>query len=275
MSYLRHAGGGRVGQAWDYTETGGPARLPAQVTGWRGHINWNSVRWGKRYFYWGVQSSQKSLIPARQAQRTNQERTPFVCTIWVPIHTSFNSQQGPPLSGLFRFEFMWQWVKGELNRCIGKTSIVIVLPLIVYVNSLVDITLQYTELKFDQPLSQMRCDNLQTVMIGPSWLPTSPYTVRKMDLILRSMERIPKIQFSMPCKFIFQPLHRYNIKHTKMLNFTHDAPWVSKLKNTGGAQTNILWIYSPRLYHCATITYEILTIVGSLSGIFSPNRDDF
>jgi hypothetical protein len=119
----RGGGGGWVGQAWDYTETGGPARMPAQVAGWRGHINWNSVRWGKKYFYWGVQSSQKSLVPARQAQRTNQERTPFVCTLWVPIHTSFNSQQGPPLSGLFRFECMWQWVKGELNRCIRKSSI--------------------------------------------------------------------------------------------------------------------------------------------------------
>jgi hypothetical protein len=34
-------------------------------------------------------------LPARRAQRT-----PFICTPWVPICLSFNSQQGPPLSSL-------------------------------------------------------------------------------------------------------------------------------------------------------------------------------
>ncbi len=38
----------------------------------------------------------KSLVPARQAQRTNQERAPS----FVPIHLSFNSEQGPPLSSI-------------------------------------------------------------------------------------------------------------------------------------------------------------------------------
>jgi hypothetical protein len=41
-----------------------------------------------------AKAEQKSLAPARQAQRTNQERTPFICPLWVPIYLSFNSQQG-------------------------------------------------------------------------------------------------------------------------------------------------------------------------------------
>jgi hypothetical protein len=48
-------------------------------------------------------------------------------------------------------------------------------------------------------------------------------TVRKSDLTFRSMERIPKIQFSMARKFMSQPLRRYKVKNiisTKMLNFT-------------------------------------------------------
>ncbi len=45
-------------------------------------------------------AEKKSLVPAQQAQRTNQGRIPFNCTLWVPIHLSFNSQQGPSLSSL-------------------------------------------------------------------------------------------------------------------------------------------------------------------------------
>ncbi len=37
---------------------------------------------------------------ARQAPRTNQGRNPVICPLWVPIHLSFNSQPGSPLSGL-------------------------------------------------------------------------------------------------------------------------------------------------------------------------------
>ncbi len=47
-----------------------------------------------------VKAEKKSLVPARQALRTNQGRTTFICTLWVPIHLSFNSQQGPPLYSL-------------------------------------------------------------------------------------------------------------------------------------------------------------------------------
>ncbi len=50
--------------------------------------------------YRAAMAEQKPLVPARQAQRTNQERTPFICPLWVPIHRSFNSQQGPPISNL-------------------------------------------------------------------------------------------------------------------------------------------------------------------------------
>ncbi len=41
-----------------------------------------------------VKAEQKSFVLARQAQQTNQRKTPFICTLWVPIHLSFNSQQG-------------------------------------------------------------------------------------------------------------------------------------------------------------------------------------
>ncbi len=70
-----------------YQETGDPARLPAQL----------AERWGpKNIFYW----EQKSLVPAQQAQRINQERTHYICTLWISLHLSFNSRQGPSLVSL-------------------------------------------------------------------------------------------------------------------------------------------------------------------------------
>jgi hypothetical protein len=50
------------------------------------------------------------------------------------------------------------------------------------------------------------------------------HTGRKKDLILRSLERRLQMQFSMARKF---PL-RYNVKHSKMRNFTFDAQWPEK-----------------------------------------------
>jgi hypothetical protein len=47
-----------------------------------------------------AKAGQKSIVPARQAKRTSQERTPLKCTPRVPICLSFNSQQGSPLYGL-------------------------------------------------------------------------------------------------------------------------------------------------------------------------------
>jgi hypothetical protein len=56
------------------------------------------------------------------------------------------------------------------------------------------------------------------------WVPTNAveseadsftYTVRKMGLILRSIERMLKMQFSMARKFTLQPLRRYDVKPPK------------------------------------------------------------
>jgi hypothetical protein len=43
-----------------------------------------------------AKAGQTSLVHTRRAQRTNRGRTPYICTPWVPICLSFNSQQGPP-----------------------------------------------------------------------------------------------------------------------------------------------------------------------------------
>jgi hypothetical protein len=48
-----------------------------------------------------AKTEQKYLVSTRQAQRTHQRRTSFICTLWVSIHLSFNSKQGPPLSSLY------------------------------------------------------------------------------------------------------------------------------------------------------------------------------
>ena len=71
------------------------------------------------------------------------------------------------------------------------------------------------------------------------------YTVRKMDLILRSIERMLQTQLSMARRFKLQVLRRYNVKFSKMHNFTLDTQRLDKLKSTGGRRTNIPWIYSP------------------------------
>ncbi len=50
------------------------------------------------------------------------------------------------------------------------------------------------------------------------------YTVRKMDLILHSIQRRPQMQFSMGRRFMLQLLRRYSVKFCKMLNFTLGPP---------------------------------------------------
>ncbi len=45
---------------------------------------------------------------------------------------------------------------------------------------------------------------------------------------------------------------RYSVKFYKMRKFTLDAPWLYKLKSTGGRWTNILWICSSVFYHYTT-----------------------
>jgi hypothetical protein len=75
-----------------------PSTPACQVAGWWDKKAKNcAVR--KIIFCTGLtraKAGQKSLVPAQGVQRTNQGRTPFICTLWVPIHR----QQGPPLSSL-------------------------------------------------------------------------------------------------------------------------------------------------------------------------------
>jgi hypothetical protein len=56
--------------------TGGPARLPAQVAGRWGHINWNSVRWVKNYFVlgWPEEPRQEKVSCTGTTNPTNQPR---------------------------------------------------------------------------------------------------------------------------------------------------------------------------------------------------------
>ncbi len=69
-----------------------------------------------------AKSEQESLMLARQAQQTHQERTPFICTLWVPIHLSFNKSAGatlPSLVSLFqtgRQPYPWTWWYGASTR---------------------------------------------------------------------------------------------------------------------------------------------------------------
>jgi hypothetical protein len=86
---------------------------------------------------------------------------------------------------------------------------------------------------------------------------STDYTVRKIDLILRSIERMLQTQLSMARRFKLQVLRRYNVKFSKMRNFTLDTQRLDKLKSTGGRRTNNPWISSPGLYHCATGTREM------------------
>ncbi len=62
------------------------------------------MRRGKIIFCSGLtnaaKAGQNSFVPARQAQRTSQRKTPFMCTQRVPICLSINSHQGPPLSDI-------------------------------------------------------------------------------------------------------------------------------------------------------------------------------
>jgi hypothetical protein len=71
-----------------------------------GRDKWIEIVYGGEKIFctgttWAAKAGQRSLfVLAWQAQRTNQRRTLFLCTLGVPICPSFNSQQGPPLSSL-------------------------------------------------------------------------------------------------------------------------------------------------------------------------------
>jgi hypothetical protein len=86
---------------------------------------------------------------------------------------------------------------------------------------------------------------LLTPFILPSFSLTLAYTVRKMDLILRSIERMLQTQLSMARRFKLQVLRRYNVKFSKLRKFTLEMLRLDKLKSTGGRRTNILRICSP------------------------------
>ncbi len=65
-------------------ETGDPARLPAQIAG-RSDKGIEIEYDGEKIFCTvptrAVKAGQKSLVPARQAQRTDQGRTPINCNL--------------------------------------------------------------------------------------------------------------------------------------------------------------------------------------------------
>jgi hypothetical protein len=83
------------------------------------------------------------------------------------------------------------------------------------------------------------------------------YTVRKKALILRSIERRPQMQFSMARKFPLWPLRRYDVKHSNLRKFTFVRHGRRKPKNTAWARTNILWVWSPPLCHCAILIWDL------------------
>ncbi len=59
-----------------HSETGGPARLPAQVAELWGHIIWNIVRWRKKYFVlgWQEQPRQDKNLLYQLAPETNEHQ---------------------------------------------------------------------------------------------------------------------------------------------------------------------------------------------------------
>ncbi len=51
------------------------------------------------------------------------------------------------------------------------------------------------------------------------YLRISSYTVRKMDPILRSIQRMLQTQLSMARKFMLRLLRRYSVMHSEMCKF--------------------------------------------------------
>jgi hypothetical protein len=83
--------------------------------------------------------------------------------------------------------------------------------------------------------------------------------VHKMGLILRSLERIPKMQFSMARKFMLQPLGRYDVKLTEnrtnlILRLMRHAQ--GKIKQHRKVTKQFPWIPNLVLYNCATLILE-------------------
>jgi hypothetical protein len=78
---------------WD-TDTDDTAQLPAMGN--------NKVKeCAVQYLGWLEQPREDYCTGTTSLYWTNHGRTPFSCTLWVPIYLSFNSQQGyPPMVSL-------------------------------------------------------------------------------------------------------------------------------------------------------------------------------
>jgi len=91
-----------------YWETGDAAGLPAQLLG--NGDNWNEIVFGKEKIFctWLIKKQRADKNFLYSMSPTNQPRKePIIYSAWVPIclsFISFNSQQGPPLSGLSRLD---------------------------------------------------------------------------------------------------------------------------------------------------------------------------
>ncbi len=73
--------------------TSDPARLPAQLAKrWR-KMNWNSVRWEKKYFLLG-RLNQPSQDRKLLYMHDKLNEPPFICTLWVPHLPQFQPSAG-------------------------------------------------------------------------------------------------------------------------------------------------------------------------------------
>ncbi len=73
----------------------------------------------------------------------------------------------------------------------------------------------YTGYKVGSDTILLHLFTVPAVQVGAAQLTSTiplPCTVRKMGLILRSRERMLKMQFIMALNFMLQPLRRYGVK---------------------------------------------------------------
>jgi hypothetical protein len=71
-------------------------------------------------------------------------------------------------------------------------------------------------------------------------------------------------QLSMARRFKLQVLRRYNVKFSKMHNFTLETLRLDKLKSTGRRRTNIPWIYKYLLEQRQTLKRAMPSYAGIL-----------
>ncbi len=73
----------------------------------------------KKYFVLGWLDQ---LRPAWRTQQTNQARTPFICTLWVPIRLSFHKLAGATSSLSQNFYSIQCWLRHNLKLCSNLSS---------------------------------------------------------------------------------------------------------------------------------------------------------